>query len=84
MLGAEGSEKVLSMTPTLRIALTLTLEFKSKPISNPNPNYKPNPNPSPNANPDPNPNLLGAITRSVLRSYTQLEAILDSVPAVTA
>ena len=28
--------------------------------------------------------LLGTITRGVLRLYTQLEAILDSVPAVTA
>ena len=28
--------------------------------------------------------LLGTITRGVLRLYTQLEAILDSVPAVMA
>ena len=27
--------------------------------------------------------LLGTITRGVLRLFTQLEAILDSVPAVT-
>ena len=64
----------------------------AKPTRAHDPDPDPNPNPNPDHDPNPNPNihlflpirLLETITRYVLRSYTQLEAILESVPAVTA